>query len=48
MHSTGTGVRNLFVTIKVYDILGNEVRTLVNDKKPAGSYTVNFNGKRIK
>jgi hypothetical protein len=35
------------VTIKVYDILGNEVRTLVNDNKPAGSYTVNFNAKGL-
>ncbi|HEY6907707.1 MAG TPA: hypothetical protein VI230_09570, partial [Ignavibacteriaceae bacterium] len=29
-----------FVTLKVYDILGNEVATLVNEEKPAGSYTV--------
>jgi len=33
-----------FVSLKVYDVLGNEVATLVNDKKPAGSYTVEFNG----
>jgi photosystem II stability/assembly factor-like uncharacterized protein len=31
-----------FVTIKVYDILGNEVATLVNEEKPTGSYSVNF------
>jgi hypothetical protein len=31
-----------FVTIKVYDILGNEVTTLVNDEKPAGEYEVTF------
>ncbi len=36
--------RNLFVTLKVYDILGNEVSTLVNDEKPAGKYEVKFNG----
>jgi hypothetical protein len=30
------------VTLKVYDILGNEVTTLVNEEKPAGSYTVKF------
>ena len=29
-----------FVTIKVYDILGREVVTLVNEEKPAGSYEV--------
>ena len=31
------------VILKVYDILGNEVITLVNEEKPAGSYEVNFN-----
>ena len=30
------------VTLKVYDILGNEVATLVNEEKPAGSYEVDF------
>ncbi|MCW9096486.1 MAG: T9SS type A sorting domain-containing protein, partial [Ignavibacteriaceae bacterium] len=32
------------VTIKVYDVLGNEVATLVNEEKPAGKYEVKFNG----
>ncbi len=32
-----------FVTLKVYDVLGNEVATLVNEEKPAGSYLVEFN-----
>ncbi len=31
------------VTLKVYDVLGNEVATLVNEEKPAGSYEVKFN-----
>ncbi len=30
------------VTLKVYDILGNEVATLVNEEKSEGSYTVTF------
>lgn len=30
------------VTLKVYDILGREVATLVNEEKPAGSYEVQF------
>ncbi|MBV6421661.1 MAG: hypothetical protein DAHOPDDO_02942 [Ignavibacteriaceae bacterium] len=30
-------------TIKIYDVLGNEVATLVNEYKPAGSYEVEFN-----
>lgn len=31
------------VTLKVYDLLGNEVRTLVNDVQEAGAYEVEFN-----
>jgi aminopeptidase N len=33
---------NSFVTLKVYDVLGNEIKTLVNEEKPAGSYEVEF------
>ena len=33
-----------FVTLKIYDILGSEVTTLVNDKKPAGEYKISFDG----
>ncbi len=32
-----------FVTLKVYDVLGREVATIVNEFKTAGSYNVNFN-----
>ncbi|MBK9227171.1 MAG: T9SS type A sorting domain-containing protein [Ignavibacteria bacterium] len=32
-----------FVTIRVYDILGKEVVTLVNENKEAGRYLVSFN-----
>jgi len=31
------------VQLKVYDVLGNEVATLVNEQKPAGTYEVVFN-----
>jgi len=31
-------------TLKVYDILGNEVATLINEYKPAGNYEIEFNG----
>ena len=32
-----------YVSIIVYDIRGNEVATLVNEKQNSGSYSVNFN-----
>ena len=41
----GFGISDLgFVTLKIYDILGNEIKTLVNEIKPAGYYEVEFNG----
>jgi hypothetical protein len=35
------------VTLKIYDILGNEITTLVNEEKPAGSYQVKFDATGI-
>ncbi len=31
-----------FVSLKIYDVLGNEIATLVNKEKPAGSYEIEF------
>ena len=36
--------KNDFVLLKVFDITGREVTTLVNSKLSAGSYEVTFNG----
>jgi M6 family metalloprotease-like protein len=36
-----------FVTLKVYDTIGQEVVTLVNEIKPAGLYKVNFNAQTL-
>ncbi len=36
--------QSALVTLKVYDILGREIATLVNDKKPMGQYEVTFDG----
>jgi hypothetical protein len=35
------------VILKIYDILGNEVATLVNEEKSAGKYNVNFNASSL-
>ena len=34
--------RNPNVVLTVYDVLGNEIATLVNEEKPAGNYEVKF------
>jgi hypothetical protein len=36
-----------FVTLKVYNILGVEIATLVNEEKPAGIHKINFNASEL-
>ncbi|MEO8231693.1 MAG: T9SS type A sorting domain-containing protein [Ignavibacteriota bacterium] len=36
-----------FISLKIFDVLGNEISTLVNEEKPAGTYEVNFDGKGL-
>ena len=36
-----------FVQLKVYDILGNELATLVNQEQNAGTYRADFNGENL-
>ena len=36
-------VKDGLVTLKIFDVLGKEVATLVNEEKQAGTYTVQFN-----
>ncbi len=40
-------VENGFVNLKVYDISGKEILTLVNESKNAGRYEVKFDGSRF-
>jgi hypothetical protein len=40
---TGDGI----VTLKVYDVLGREITTILNEEKPAGEYEVEFNGENL-
>jgi len=39
--------KSSFVTLKIYDVLGREIITLVNENKPIGNYSVHFNGSEL-
>jgi hypothetical protein len=45
--SVETSRRDVFTTLKVYDVLGNEIATLVNEEKPAGIYEANFSAEGL-
>jgi ligand-binding sensor domain-containing protein len=45
LHGEDKGVG--FVTLKVYDVLGNEVAALVNEEKEPGEYELEFDGSRF-
>jgi photosystem II stability/assembly factor-like uncharacterized protein len=36
-----------FVSLKVYDVLGNEVKTLVNENKTSGNYKIEFSSNNL-
>ena len=36
-----------FTTLKIYDVLGNEIATLVNEEKSPGNYSVEFNAGKL-
>ena len=38
---------NSWQTLKVYDVLGNEVVTLINEQQNAGTYQVDFDGSNL-
>jgi hypothetical protein len=39
--------KSSIVTLKVYDVLGKEIQTLVNEKLSPGTYEVTFNGSNL-
>jgi len=38
---------NAFVTLKIYDVLGNEVIELINEQKESGNYQIDFNASSV-
>ncbi len=36
-----------YASLKVYDVLGNEIATLVNEEKSPGNYEVEFNANNL-
>ena len=36
-----------FVSLKIFDVLGIEIETLVNEEKPAGNYELNWNAANL-
>ncbi|MBL0108590.1 MAG: VCBS repeat-containing protein [Ignavibacteria bacterium] len=36
-----------YVSLKVFDILGNEIKSLVSNNQPAGSYEISFDGEGL-
>jgi len=43
----GGDKRGGLITIKLYDVLGNEVATLVNEEQTAGNYEIDFDGSSL-
>ena len=44
---TLSGVEGYRVQLKVFDVLGKEVATLISEEKPAGNYEVDFNASSL-
>jgi len=38
---------DIYVSIKIYDVLGREIEVLVNEFKTAGRYSVTFDGNNL-
>lgn len=48
MTKIGFRISNIeFVSLKIFDVLGNEVATLVDEELTAGSYEINFNAGQL-
>ena len=39
--------KNSYITLKIYDVLGGEVKTLIKEEKSAGTYELNWNAANL-
>ena len=44
---SGNAIEGSRVILIIYDLLGNEITTLVNENKPAGNHEVSFDAKNL-
>jgi hypothetical protein len=44
---SGNAIEESRVILKIYDLLGNEIATLVNEEQPAGNYEVSFDATNL-
>ncbi len=47
LNKSGQSFASQKVTLKIYDILGRKVATLVNEEQPPGNYKIRFNGNEL-
>ena len=45
--AAGSSTNNSFVSLKIFDVLGREVVTLVNEEQNAGTYEVSFDASKL-
>jgi hypothetical protein len=47
LHATSQKATSQYISLKIFDVLGREISTLVNESKTAGTYEVEFNASNI-
>ena len=43
----GAGVRSPLVTLNIYNLLGEKIKTLVKQEQAKGKYQINFDGNNL-
>jgi hypothetical protein len=40
-------LKNSFISLKIYDVLGNKIATLINEELPAGNYNIKYDAENL-